>query len=52
MLGNKLNIGPMGLGGKPTALAVFIETKPCHIASMPVAINIQCHSCRRKTIVL
>lgn len=49
---NKLNIGPMGLGGKPTALAVFIETKPCHIASMPVAINIQCHSCRRKTIVL
>ena len=49
---NKLNIGPMGLGGKPTALAVFIETKPCHIASMPVAINIQCHSCRRKTIIL
>jgi fumarate hydratase subunit alpha len=49
---NKLNIGPMGLGGIPTALAVFIETKPCHIASMPVAINIQCHSCRRKTIVL
>ncbi len=49
---NKLNIGPMGLGGVPTALAVFIETKPCHIASMPVAINIQCHSCRRKTIVL
>lgn len=49
---NKLNIGPMGLGGKPTALAVFIETKPCHIASMPVAINMQCHSCRRKTIIL
>ena len=49
---NKLNIGPMGLGGKPTALAVFIETKPCHIASMPVAINIQCHSCRRKTIII
>ena len=49
---NKLNIGPMGLGGNPTALAVFIETKPCHIASMPVAVNIQCHSCRRKTIVL
>ena len=37
---NNLNIGPMGLGGKPTALAVFIETKPCHIASMPVAINV------------
>lgn len=49
---NRLNIGPMGLGGKPTALAVFIETKPCHIASMPVAINIQCHSCRRKTIII
>ena len=49
---NKLNIGPMGLGGTPTALAVFIETKPCHIASMPVAINVQCHSCRRKTILI
>lgn len=49
---NKLNIGPMGLGGKLTALAVFIETKPCHIASMPVAINVQCHSCRRKTVII
>ena len=49
---NKLNIGPMGLGGIPTALAVFIETKPCHIASMPVAINVQCHSCRRQTIII
>ena len=49
---NKLNIGPMGLGGIPTALAVFIETKPCHIASMPVAINVQCHSCRRHTIII
>jgi len=49
---NNLGIGPMGLGGKPTALAVFIETKPCHIASMPVAINVQCHSCRRKTIII
>ncbi|MBQ3942872.1 MAG: fumarate hydratase [Elusimicrobia bacterium] len=49
---NKLNIGPMGLGGNPTALAVFIETKPCHIASMPVAINVQCHSCRRRTIII
>ena len=49
---NRLNIGPMGLGGNPTALAVFIETKPCHIASMPVTINIQCHSCRRKTMVI
>lgn len=49
---NKLGIGPMGLGGITTALAVFIETKPCHIASLPVAVNIQCHSCRRKTIIL
>ncbi len=49
---NELNIGPMGLGGMPTALAVFIETKPCHIASMPVAVNMMCHSCRRKTIVV
>lgn len=49
---NNLGIGPMGLGGNPTALAVFIETKPCHIASMPVAINVQCHSCRRKTIII
>ena len=49
---NKLCIGPMGLGGKTTALAVFIETKPCHIASLPVAVNIQCHSCRRKTIII
>lgn len=49
---NKLGIGPMGLGGKITALAVFIETKSCHIASLPVAVNIQCHSCRRKTIIL
>jgi len=49
---NKLGIGPMGLGGKVTALAVFIETKPCHIASLPAAVNIQCHSCRRKTIIL
>ncbi len=43
---NALGIGPMGLGGKTTALDVFIETAPCHIASMPVAVNIQCHSAR------
>lgn len=47
---NNLNIGPMNVGGKTTALAVFIKTKPTHIASLPVAVNIQCHSCRRKTI--
>ncbi|MDR2708573.1 MAG: fumarate hydratase [Elusimicrobiota bacterium] len=49
---NKTNIGPMGLGGKTTALAVFIETKPTHIACLPVAVNFSCHSLRRKTIVL
>lgn len=43
---NKLNIGPQGLGGKTTALAVNIEFLPCHMASLPVAINIGCHSSR------
>jgi fumarate hydratase subunit alpha len=47
---NKLNIGPMGIGGSTTALAVFIAIKPMHIASLPVAVSIQCHSCRRKTV--
>jgi fumarate hydratase subunit alpha len=49
---NKLNIGPMGMGGKTTALAVFIEAKSTHIASLPVAVSIQCHCCRRKTVVI
>jgi len=49
---NALGIGPMGLGGDTTALEVFIESAPCHIASMPVAVNIQCHSARHGTIVL
>ncbi len=43
---NNLGIGPLGFGGKTTALAVHIETYPCHIASLPVAVNIQCHSAR------
>jgi len=43
---NKLNIGPMGLGGKSTALAVNIETHPTHIAGLPVAVNISCHALR------
>ncbi len=43
---NALIIGPMGIGGKTTALAVHIEYYPCHIASLPVAVNIQCHSAR------
>jgi fumarate hydratase subunit alpha len=49
---NRLGTGPMGLGGDTTALEVFIEPHPCHIASMPVAVNIQCHSARHGRIVL
>ncbi|MBI5235259.1 MAG: fumarate hydratase [Deltaproteobacteria bacterium] len=49
---NDLGIGPMGFGGVVTALAVHIETYPCHIASLPVAINIQCHAGRHKEAVL
>lgn len=45
-------IGPAGFGGSTTALAVHIETYPCHIASLPVAVNIQCHAARHKTAVL
>jgi fumarate hydratase subunit alpha len=47
---NKLGIGPQGFGGKTTALAVNIETFPAHIASLPVAINIQCHVARHKEV--
>ncbi|MFA5411156.1 MAG: fumarate hydratase [Candidatus Omnitrophota bacterium] len=43
---NKLNIGPMGLGGKTTCLGVNIETFPTHIAGLPVAVNISCHALR------
>ena len=49
---NKLGIGPMGLGGKTTALDVFIEYQPCHIASMPVAVNLNCHVARHKEITI
>ncbi len=49
---NKLGIGPQGLGGRTTALAVNVETFPCHIASLPVAVNIECHSHRTKSIVI
>ncbi len=49
---NKLGIGPQGLGGVTTALDVHIETFPCHIASLPVAVNTQCHAARHKEIVL
>lgn len=43
---NNLGIGPQGMGGRVTALAVHVEAFPCHIASMPAAVNIQCHSHR------
>ncbi len=49
---NALGIGPQGLGGDTTALACLIETAPCHIASLPVAVNIECHSHRHKTAVI
>ena len=49
---NALGIGPAGLGGRWTALAVHVETYPCHIASLPAAVNIQCHSARHKEAVL
>ena len=49
---NKLGIGAMGLGGRVTALAVHIETFPCHAASLPVAVDFNCHAARRKEIVL
>jgi len=49
---NKLGIGPQGFGGSTTALAVNIETFPAHIASMPVAINIQCHVARHKEAII
>ena len=49
---NRLGVGPQGLGGDTTALAVHIETAPCHIASLPVAVNIECHSHRHASVVL
>ena len=45
---NELGVGPQGLGGVVTALAVFIEAAPCHIASLPVALNLNCHAARHK----
>lgn len=49
---NSLGIGAMGYGGRITALAVHVETFPAHIASMPVAVNLQCHSARHKEATL
>jgi len=49
---NATGIGPAGLGGRVTALAVHAEMLPCHIASLPVAVNIQCHVARHKETTL
>ena len=49
---NELNIGPMGLGGKITALGVKVNLYPCHIASLPVCVNLQCHASRHKEVIL
>ena len=49
---NNLGIGPMGYGGRTTALAVHAEVFPAHIASLPVAVNLQCHSARHKEAIL
>ena len=49
---NALGIGPQGLGGRTTALDVHIEMFPCHIASLPVAVNLQCHAARHGRVVL
>lgn len=49
---NALGIGPQGFGGKTTALSVKIKTAPTHIAGLPVAVNINCHVCRHKTVIL
>jgi fumarate hydratase subunit alpha len=49
---NTCGLGPQGLGGDTTALGLFIETAPCHIASLPAAVNIECHSHRHGEVIL
>ena len=49
---NKLNIGPQGFGGRTTAFAVNIEFAPCHMASLPVAVNIGCHAHRHGSVII
>jgi fumarate hydratase subunit alpha len=49
---NKLGVGPQGLGGSTTALGCFIESYPCHIASLPVAVNMQCNANRHFSVVV
>ncbi len=49
---NASGVGPQGLGGAITSLAVHIEFHPCHLASMPVAVNLNCHAARHAEVVL
>jgi fumarate hydratase subunit alpha len=49
---NKLGIGPQGLGGRTTSLGVHVRLLPCHIASLPLAVNVQCHASRHKEVTL
>ncbi|MBA7506784.1 L(+)-tartrate dehydratase subunit alpha [subsurface metagenome] len=49
---NALGIGPLGFGGRTTALAVHAEIMPAHMASLPVAVNLQCHSARHQETIL
>jgi fumarate hydratase subunit alpha len=49
---NSSGIGPAAFGGTVTALAVHVETHPCHIASLPVAVNLECHAHRHRQIML
>ncbi len=49
---NSLGVGPQGLGGRVTSFAVHVKMLPCHIASLPLAINIQCHAARHKEAIL
>ncbi len=49
---NELNIGPMGLGGNVTCLDVVVKSLPCHTASLPLAVNVQCWCARRRTLVI
>ncbi len=49
---NKLGIGPQGLGGRTTSLGVHVRLLPCHIASLPVAVNVQCHASRHKEAII
>ena len=49
---NALGLGPQGLGGVVTALAVLVEVMPCHFASLPVAVNLNCHVARHGSVIL